>query len=159
MIRLIRPQEDAASVAALYKPYVEGTTVSFEVQPPGEDEMRDRLLHLPFPGYLYEEDGETLGYCYAHPWKERPAYCHTLETTVYLAPEAQGRGIGRRLMEQLISACRAHGARALIACITAENEASCRFHESLGFSRVSLFRAVGRKFDRWLDVVDYELML
>ena len=159
MIRPLRAEEDAAAVAALYKPYVEETTVSFETSAPGEAEMRERLLHLPFPGFAYEEGGELLGYCYAHPWKERPAYCHTLETTLYLAPQAQGRGIGRALMEQLIPACRAWGAHVLIACITAENERSCRFHAALGFRQASLFHAVGYKFGRRLDVVDYELVL
>ena len=159
MIRPLQAVKDAAAVAALYKPFVEATTVSFETTAPGEAEMRERLLHLPFPGYAYEEGGELLGYCYAHPWKERPAYCHTLETTLYLAPQAQGRGIGRALMGQLIPACRAWGAHVLIACITAENERSCRFHAALGFRQASLFHAVGYKFGRWLDVVDYELVL
>lgn len=159
MIRPLRAAEDAAAVAAIYAPFVQDTTISFETSPPGEEEMRERLLHLPFPGYAYEEAGIVLGYCYAHPWKERPAYSRTLETTLYLAPAAQGRGIGRALMAALIPACRAHGAHVLIACITAENEHSCRFHASLGFHRASLFHAVGYKFGRWLDVVDYELVL
>ena len=159
MIRPLRAAEDAAAIAAIYAPFVEGTTVSFEIAPPGEAEMRERLLHLPFPGYVYEEGGKVLGYCYAHPWKERPAYGHTLETTLYLVPQAQGRGIGRALMAALIPACRAWGARVLIACITAENEPSCRFHESLGFRRASHFHSVGYKLGRWLDVVDYELVL
>lgn len=159
MIRQLRPESDAAAVAAIYAPFVEGTTVSFEVTPPGAAEMQQRLLHLPLPGFVYEEEGRVLGYCYAHLWKERPAYCRTLETTLYLAPQAQGRGVGRALMGALIPACRAWGARVLIACITAENERSCRFHESLGFRRASLFHAVGYKFGRWLDVADYELAL
>lgn len=159
MIRALRPTEDAAAIAALYAPFVEGSTVSFETTPPEVEEMRERLLHLPLPGLVYEENGAVLGYCFAHLWKERPAYGHTLETTLYLAPEAQGRGIGRALMAELIPMCRDWGARVLIACITAENERSCRFHESLGFRRASLFHAVGYKLGRWLDVVDYELDL
>ena len=159
MIRPLKPAEDAADAAAIYRPFVEKTTVSFETAAPGEAEMKERLMHLPFPGFAYEEDGRVLGYCYAHLWKERPSYCHTLETTLYLAPAAQGRGIGRALMERLILACREWGAHVLIACITAENERSRRFHESLGFRQASLFHAVGYKFGRWLDVADYELEL
>lgn len=159
MIRPLRATEDAAAVAALYKPYVEQTTASFETTAPGEAEMRDRLLHLPFPGFAHEESGNLLGYCYAHPWKNRPAYSRTLETTLYLAPQAQGRGIGRALMAALIPACRAWGAHVLIACITAENTRSCRLHESLGFRQASHFHAVGHKFGRYLDVIDYELHL
>lgn len=159
MIRPLQALDDAAALAAIYAPFVADTSISFETVPPTAEEMRERLLHLPLPGYVFEEDGRILGYCYAHLWKERPAYGHTLETTLYLIPEAQGRGIGRQLMGALIPACRAWGARVLIACITAENERSCRFHEALGFRRASLFHAVGYKFGRWLDVADYELLL
>lgn len=158
-VRPICPADDAAAIAAIYKPFVEATTISFETTAPSADEMCERLLHLPFAGFVCEGDEGILGYCYAHPWKERPAYCRTLETSLYLAPHAQGRGIGRRLMEALIPACRAWGAHVLIACITAENTRSCRFHETLGFRKVSHFHAVGYKFDRPLDVVDYELIL
>ena len=158
-IRPIRAREDAAAIAAIYKPYVEDSTISFETTAPTADEMQERLLHLPFPGFVCEECGAVQGYAYAHPWKERPAYHHTLETSLYLAPQAQGRGIGRRLMAALVPACRAWGARVLIACITAENVRSCRFHEALGFRRASYFHSVGCKFGRDLDVVDYELSI
>jgi len=99
------------------------------------------------------------GYCYAHGWKTKAAYRYTLETTVYLSPDYFGRGIGKRLMRELIEACRRNGYRALIACITAGNEASIALHTGLGFKQVSHFEQVGRKFGRWLDVVDYELLL
>ena len=156
---MLKAETDAAAIAAIYAPFVRETTVSFETTAPGVAEMRERLRQLPLPGFVYEEDGCVLGYCYAHPWKERPAYSRTLETTLYLAPQAQGRGIGRALMAALMPACRAWGARVLIACITAENERSCRFHEALGFRRASCFHSVGYKFGRWLDVVDYEMAL
>lgn len=99
------------------------------------------------------------GYCYAHAWKERAAYRHTLETTVYLASEYQGKGIGKQLMQTLINECRHRGYHALIACITEGNEASNSLHQKLGFKQVSHFEKVGLKFDRWLDVFDYELIL
>lgn len=98
-------------------------------------------------------------YCYAHLWKEREAYSKTLETTVYLAPEACHKGIGPLLMTHLIDECRRQGYHALIACITADNLSSLRFHQRLGFRQVSRFSEVGRKFDRWLDVIDLELIL
>lgn len=81
------------------------------------------------------------------------------KTTVYLAPEACYKGIGQLLMTHLIDECRRQGYHALIACITADNLSSLRFHHRLGFRQVSLFSEVGRKFDRWLDVIDLELML
>lgn len=121
-----------------------------------------RRMHDIVPAYPYlvgEADGRVVGYCYAHPWKERPAYGHTLETTIYLSPGYTGRGLGRQLMLRLIDDCRAlPHCRALIACITAENRASCVLHCRLGFEQVSCFRSVGHKFGRWLDVVDYELL-
>ena len=116
--------------------------------------------YLPaFPYFVYEEDKEITGYCYAHTWKERSAYRYTLETTVYLSPGHTGKGIGMLLMQRLIEACRENGYRALIACITEGNEASNILHERLGFKQVSHFTKVGLKFDRWLDVADYELLL
>lgn len=163
-IRRVDVGTDAADIARIYNGYVTGTTVSFEVEPLSVDAMRARIADLSDGGYPYyvsfdEADGRITGFCYAHPWKERSAYNPTLETTIYLAPDVWHEGIGRALMARLIADCRAGGYVSLIACITAENQASCRFHESLGFVKVSCFKAVGRKFGRLLDVVDYQLML
>ncbi len=159
-IRKVRPA-DAAAIAAIYNHYVLETTVSFEFQPVAVREMRRRIAEISqsYPYYVCEEGGAVVGYCYAHAWKERPAYAQTFETTVYVAPGCRGRGIGRMLMERLVADCRAAGCHALVACITAENLQSIAFHSRLGFARASLFRQVGRKFGRWLDVVDYEMLL
>ena len=160
---MIRPfrTEDAAAIADIYNYYVLHTTTSFETARVSAEQMKDRLTDFSqhAPVLVAEEDGAIVGYCYAHPWKDRAAYSHTCETTVYLAPSAFGKGIGRRMMEQLIAGCRLRGIHVLIACITAENTASCMFHERLGFRKVSEFHQVGQKFGRWLDVVDYELMI
>lgn len=160
MIREVRP-DDAAQIAGIYNHYILETTISFETQPLSAEDMRIRIEEISsyFPYFVAENNGKLTGYCYAHPWKERTAYCKTLETTIYLASEAKGRGLGTRLMTQLIKECRNRGYHALIACITAENEESCQFHERLGFKKVSHFEQVGQKFGRWLDVADYELML
>ncbi len=96
---------------------------------------------------------------YARPWKERAAYNKTLETTVYLSPRYQGKGVGKLLMSKLIEECAKRGDHVLIACITAENEASRMFHSKLGCKQVSLFENVGIKFGCELDVADYELQL
>ena len=159
-LRPVRP-DDAEGIADIYNGYVERTTVSFETEAVSADEMRRRIgaLAPAFP-YFVAEDGEGIaGYCYAHPWKERAAYAHTLETTIYLSPRHVGCSLGRQLMEMLTAECRRRGVHALIACITADNARSIAFHERLGFRRVSLFREVGRKFDRWLDVADLQLLL
>ena len=160
MIREVRP-DDAAQIAGIYNRYILETTISFETQPLSAEDMRIRIEEISsyFPYFVAENNGKLTGYCYAHPWKERAAYCKTLETTIYLASEAKGRGLGTRLMTQLIKECRNRGYHTLIACITAENEESCQFHERLGFKKVSHFEQVGQKFGRWLDVADYELML
>ena len=160
MIREVR-EDDAAQIADIYNHYVVNTTVSFETTPLTVGQMLDRIrsISAAHPYYVYEEEGEISGYCYVHPWKDRPAYGETMETTIYLRPGASRRGLGRQLMERLIPECRRRGYKVLIACITAENIPSCRFHERLGFRRVSYFERVGFKLGRYLDVTDYELVL
>lgn len=160
IIRPVSPQ-DALDIAEIYNEYILHSTATFETEPLSVEEMRIRLCEISadFPYFVYERQGRVMGYCYAHLWKERAAYCHTYETTIYLHPQVLGASIGKRLMQKLIETCRERDCHALIACITEENEASCRFHERLGFRRVSHFRQVGRKLGRWLDIVDYELLL
>ena len=160
-IRPVRPSDDASAITAIYNRYITRTTVSFETEPLSETSMLERIeaISSEFPYFVYEYDGAVVGYCYAHLWKERAAYSKTLETTVYLAPEACGKGFGAELVHRLIEACRERGFHSLIACITAENSRSVAFHEALSFRKVSHFRQVGRKFGRWLDVVDLQLLL
>ncbi len=153
----------AGEVATIYNRHVRETTVSFETVEVTAAEMGARLeaIAAAYPCLICvdEATGRLAGYAYAHKWKEKAAYDTTAETTVYVAEGYQHSGVGRALMERLIADCREAGLHALIACITADNAASCRFHELLGFDKVSHFRQVGRKFDRWLDVADYELIL
>ncbi len=165
LLRRVCPAADAPQIAEIYNDYVLTTTISFETAPLSPEAMQSRIESIaagatPFPYFVAaDQAGRILGYAYAHPWKERAAYAATWETTIYLRPDAKGGGLGKRLMEALIADCRARRCHVLIACITAENAASCRFHESLGFRRVSLFEEVGRKQGRWLDVADYQLTL
>jgi len=160
MIRQVELQ-DAKAITNIYNEYVLHSVATFDTEPVQEEEMRARIAEISsrFPYFVYEEDKEITGYCYAHTWKEKAAYKYTLETTVYLSPRYKGKGIGRQLMERLIEECRAGGYHALIACITEGNEASYSLHEKLGFRKVSHFEKVGLKFGRWLDVVDYELII
>lgn len=152
---------DAGEIVSIYNDYILNSVVSFETEALTVEEMQQRIRDFSssFPYFVYEKAGHIAGYCYAHAWKSRAAYSGTLETTVYLAPEFKGKGIGRELMEKLISECRSLGYSALIACITASNTDSINFHSRLGFEKVSHFKRVGHKFGRWLDVVDYELLL
>ena len=159
-VRPVSP-DDADALAAIYNYYVRETVISFETEPLGEGQMRERIVQIAaeFPYLVCELDGRVVGYACAHRWKERAAYSQTWESSIYLHHEWRARGLGRALMEALVPLCRAAGCRALIACITAENQASVAFHESLGFRQVSLFPAVGCKFGRLLDVVDLYLPL
>ena len=140
MIRQVELQ-DAKAITNIYNEYVLHSVATFDTEPVQEEEMRARIAEISsrFPYFVYEEDKEITGYCYAHTWKERSAYRYTLETTVYLSPGHTGKGIGMLLMQRLIEACRENGYRALIACITEGNEASNILHERLGFKQVSHF--------------------
>jgi len=161
--RRIRPVtlDDAKDIADIYNYFITETTVSFETQPLTVKEMAARIRDISavFPYFVYEEDGKILGYCYAHLWKERAAYSKTLETTIYLHKDATHRGIGSMMVNHLTDLCRTQGFHALIACITEGNEASIKMHEKIGFRKVSEYQQVGRKFGKWLDVVDMELLL
>ncbi|MBR5195592.1 MAG: N-acetyltransferase [Akkermansia sp.] len=160
---MIRPvcSDDAAALAGIYNYYIQETTISFESTPLSVADMHARIeqVSAAYPFLVWEEAGQVCGYAYAHAWKERAAYAGTWEISIYLAPEYCGQGIGHRLLEQLVDACRRAGCRVLIACITADNEASCAFHQRHGFRQVSHFTQVGCKFGRLLDVVDYQRIL
>ncbi len=158
MIRKVTPA-DAAAIAHIYNPFVTDTTVTFETDPVSVDEMRRRIeeISAQYPYYVWEDaSGCVTGYSYVHAWKARAAYAHTFEVTIYLAPETQGQGIGRQMIERLIEDSRRLGAQALIACITEGNDHSIHLHRSMGFEQVSHFHGVGRKFGRVLDVIDLE---
>lgn len=160
---MIRPVQlsDSEQIAQIFNDYILHSTAIFDEKPLSVDTMREHIAEISrtFPYYVYETAGVVKGFCYVHTWKQRPAYKATLETTIYLSKDIIGQGVGRELMNILINDCRKQGYKVLIACITAENEASVLFHEALGFSKVSHFHNVGYKFDRWLDVTDYELQL
>ncbi len=160
MIRKVNAT-DAQAIAHIYNHYVLNTTISFETQAVTTAHMLHRITSISaqYHYLVYEHEGRVVGYCYAHLWKERVAYSQTLETTIYLHPDYCHRGIGKRLMQQLIEQCRAQGFHALIACITGGNEGSIALHQSLGFEQRSCFKEVGHKFGAWLDVVDLELIL
>lgn len=160
MIRFVE-KKDIKEITALYNKYIVEGVETFETETLTEEQMADRVKHIAArcPYLVAEEDGRVAGICYAHPWKERAAYCNTYETTIYLSPDFTHRGLGTSLMRRLIAECRQRGYKVLIACITGCNEASIELHRKLGFSQASHFHDVGYKLGRWLDVVDFELKL
>lgn len=160
-LRRVR-EADAAAIAEIYNHYVVETTVSFETEPLSTADMLCRIKEIAalFPYFVATREDKVVGYCYAHPWKEGAAYCHTLEVTIYTDPEYRRTGMGTMMMGKLIEACRETGnCHALIACITEENHDSIAFHRRMGFEKVSSFKDVGYKFGRWLDVTDMEMVL
>lgn len=160
MIRAVRP-EDGASIAAIYNDYILHSVITFDTEPIRVGAMQSFISRVveQYPFFVYEEGSVVQGYCYAHLWKSKPAYAQTWETTLYLSPAVQGKGIGTRLLERLVAESRSKGCKALIACITEGNTASEALHRKLGFKQVSHFEKVGFKGGRLLDVVDYELVL
>lgn len=156
---LIRPSraDDAAALAAIYGWHVEHGTGTFELDAPSPDEMtrrRDEVLGRGLPWLVAEAQGRVLGYAYANYFRPRMAFRFALEDSVYLAPEAQGRGLGRSLLAELIARCEAQGARQMLAVIgDSANAASIGLHRALGFVDSGVLRASGWKFGRWLDVV------
>lgn len=153
---------DARAVTDIYNHYVTATTATFETRPLTAGQMAARMAGIAseYPSLVAKlDDGTPAGYCYAHKWKSFAAYSRTLETTIYIREGLTSRRLGRALMLRLIDECRARAIHSLIACITAENQGSIRFHESLGFRRVSYFKEAGYKFGRYLDVADLQLLL
>jgi L-amino acid N-acyltransferase YncA len=156
LIRPARPS-DITTITRIYAHAVRHGTASFELDPPEQAEMarrQDALIAGGFPYLVAEDDGGILGYAYAGPYRARPAYRFTVEDSVYIAPEALGRGLGRRLLEALIVESEARGYRQMIAVIgDSAQHASIALHTALGFRLIGTFAAVGFKFGRWLDTV------
>ena len=148
---------DIPKIAAIYAHHVRHGLASFEETPPDANEMAKRRLDIVAKGFPYlvaEAEGAILGYCYASLYRARVAYRFTLEDSVYVAPDAIRRGVGRALLGALIPACEATGARQLIAVIgDSANRSSIGLHEAFGFVRVGLLTSVGFKFGRWVDSV------
>ena len=155
-------EKDVKAMTDIYNYHIQNTTVVFETAPFSEEKMHGMIaeIALNYPVIIAEsDDGETIGYAYIHSWKSKPAYKTTAESTLYVREDMKGKGVGKKLLDELIDRSRATGIHALVACITADNSESIRFHLRNGFKKVSHFSEVGRKFDRWLDIEDFELII
>jgi len=160
MLRAAQPT-DAAAIAALYNHYILHTTITFEMAAVTEAEIVGRLAAVQpaLPWLVAERDGALVGYAYASPWRTRAAYRQSVETTVYVDRNHGRGGIGSALYAALIAELRSRSMHALIGGISLPNAASVALHEKFGFRKVAHFEQVGRKFDRWLDVGYWELIL
>ena len=154
MIR-IATEADVPQMLAIYAPYILNTTHTFEYEVPTEEAFlqRFRALTAQFPWLVYEEKGKVLGYAYGSaPW-ERAAYRWCAEDSLYLLPEAQGKGIGSRLLRALERILFYQGYRRIYALITAENTNSIAFHKKNGYILRAELPDAGLKFGRWIGVV------
>ncbi len=146
---------DAGAVAAIYRPVVERTTISFELTPPSEEEMRQRITSvLPQLPWLVSEDenGKVNGYSYASRHRERAAYQWSVDTTVYVREDSRGKGVGKRLYAALLHILKDLGYVQAYAGIALPNAASVGVHESVGFLPVGIYRNAGFKHGDWRDV-------
>ncbi|MXQ14576.1 GNAT family N-acetyltransferase [Microvirga makkahensis] len=156
---LVRPsaEADIPAIAAIYAHAVLHGTASFELDPPAAAEIARRRAALLEGGYPYlvaEREGEILGYAYAGAYRTRPAYRSTVEDSIYVAPSAQGQGIGRLLLKALIEECEARDFRLMVAVIgDEESQGSIALHRSLGFASVGILKGIGYKHGRWLSTV------
>ncbi len=149
----IRPVRaaDVEPLLAIYRPFVESTSVSFELEPPSAEAFGARIEEIcrEYP-WLVAEDQTILGYAYGTRFRARAAYAQTVETSIYLAPEARGRGVAEPLYLALFEHLRHF--HVAIAGITLPNPSSVRFHEKFGFKPIGVFPEVGHKFGQWHDV-------
>jgi len=156
----IRPATpaDIPHIVRIYAPAVLTGSSSFELEPPDDMEMARRMKAVLDGGYPYlaaESGGRFAGYAYASVYRTRPAYRHSVEDSVYIAPEMQGRGIGRALMQTLIEECTKRGFRQMLAVIgdSPNQPGSVRLHEACGFRVVGQLPGIGYKFGRWVDTL------
>ena len=156
---LIRPgvAADLPGITSIYAWNVLNGTGTFEIDAPDLAEMTRRHADVRdkgLPWLVVEQGGAVTGYAYANHFRPRKAYRFCLEDSVYLAAGAQGQGLGRLLLAELITRCEALGARQMLAVIgDSANHGSVSLHHRLGFEHVGVLKSTGWKFDRWLDVV------
>jgi phosphinothricin acetyltransferase len=154
-------RRDAAGIRAIYNHYVTQSTALFDLVPRTLDEQVQWIDEHSggHPAVVADAGGLIVGFGSLSAFRPRPAYATTVEDSVYMLDGYQGQGVGRMLLSELVRLAKAHGFHAVIARITGSNEASIRLHEACGFVLVGTEREVGRKFGRWLDVVEMQRML
>ncbi|HEY8049156.1 MAG TPA: GNAT family N-acetyltransferase [Ramlibacter sp.] len=158
----IRPSRDAdiPAIAAIYSHHVLNGTGTFETTPPTEDEMKSRradVLAKGLPYLVMEDAGRVIGYAYCVPFRPRPAYRFCVEDSIYMHPEAAGKGLGKQLLAETVRQAEALGMRKLIAVIgDSGNAGSIGVHRALGFTHAGTIQSCGWKFGRWLDIVIME---
>lgn len=154
---------DLLAITEIYRDSVLNGTASYEITPPDLTEMTSRQSGIIEKGYPYiaaeAEDGNLLGYAYASAFRTRPAYRWLVEDSIYLAPEARGKGVGKALLKELLIRCEALGFRQMVAVIGGASPASVAVHKSLGFEMTGTLKGTGFKHGKWLDTVLMQVAL
>ena len=152
---------DLQPILDIYNEQVETSTATFDLEPRSMSAQREwvKQFEPPYALLVAENNGEIVGWGCLHPFGGKPGYRFSTENSVYVRGDVRGSGVGKALLIALIEAGAANGFHTIIARIAGDNPASVRLHESLGFEHVGREREVGRKFDRWLDVVVMQRML
>ncbi|MEO6968152.1 MAG: arsinothricin resistance N-acetyltransferase ArsN1 family B [Rhodanobacteraceae bacterium] len=160
---MIRPatRDDAARICAIYNPYIDATTITFEEMHVPISDMSVRIENIiqTLPWLVVEQDGVVVGYANAMPWRTRAAYRYSAETTIYMDSAATGKGFGTWLYRALLAELIHRGLHRVIGGIALPNAASIALHQRLGFKKVAQFSEVGWKFGQWIDVGFWELAL
>ena len=148
---------DVSVITEIYRESVLNGIGTYELEPPSEIEMTARFSSITGQNYPYliaeDEQGAILGYAYASPFRARAAYRYLAEDSIYVAASARGLGVGRRLLEALLSRTAALGIRQMVAVIGGANPASVALHEDAGFKHVGRMPSSGFKFGQWVDTV------
>ena len=149
---------DVPVMLEIYRPYILDTAITFEYEVPSLSEFEGRFLSVTkkYPWLVWEEHGEVLGYAYAGPFKSRAAYQWDADLSIYLRRDCRGNGIGRALYTELENRLRALGYHVLYGIVTSANDASCRFHEAMGYRPIAVFENTGVKFGQWYGITWYE---
>jgi L-amino acid N-acyltransferase YncA len=150
-------REDLPAMTEIYRESVLNGTATYELDPPDLAEMTSRFETNTGLGYPYivalDEDGTILGYAYASAFRTRPAYRWLVEDSIYLKPEARGKGVGKALLTDLLERCEKLGFRQMVAVIGGASPASIAVHKAAGFEHGGIMKATGFKLGQWLDTV------
>lgn len=150
--------EDAASILKIYEPFILSTSITFEYTVPSLEDFTKRIegIFTKYPFFVYEDNGEVVGYCYANRFRERAAYNWDVEISIYIDPAHQRKGIATLLYERLLNECKKRGFHNAVGGITMPNEKSVQFHDKFGFRQVGIFTNSGFKQGAWYDVLFVE---
>ena len=153
--------DDADAICEIYKHYILNTNITFEETPVAADQMRQRITTVTasYPWLVATDNDQIQGYAYVGRWHERAAFRHSVECAIYLDAEVIGKGIGKALLSALMDRVRQTDIHAVIAAITLPNEPSICLHEKFGFEQVGHFKQTGYKFNGWIDVGYWQLLI